>query len=271
MEFVPITIVWEDSPLGIQLKTCVGGKGAYIDSLEIFSPIEAPSPLRIGDLLSKIGSDIVEEYSIQSIFQKLQNVERPVSLTFLRFQLSTSTLSPTSSTPTIQSLDELTWDFRNYLWFKKYLKAKYPENTLALTRRIALWNKLCSCRTWLKCLESLLFLTNENIPMTLLTRIEQFLQMSTKKQTSPYIRHPIGYVPYSTTSSADTMCTSLKICLKQCVESLESNLFDFLQSDMFHRMNSFYIRQYQFIYYSVADLLLSESGRLVLYSILPRK
>jgi hypothetical protein len=115
-------------PIGINLKSCLGGKGAYVDSFykEPFGGV------KIGDILWQINETPLNEISIEEIRQMVKNATGPMKLMFKSFPpLISCDDSDSNDIGMKQRLEcatlQLLHDLRGRSWIKRIIKQTFPE------------------------------------------------------------------------------------------------------------------------------------------------
>lgn len=119
-------------PIGINLRSCLGGKGAYVDSFykEPFGGV------KIGDILWQINDIYLHDISIEEIRQMVKNSTGPMKLIFKSFPpLILSDESENSENNGDSDMKErlesaalhLLHDLRGRSWIKRVIKQSYPE------------------------------------------------------------------------------------------------------------------------------------------------
>lgn len=244
-----IVILLDKESLGINMKSCLGGYGAYVDLVNENRSNENRD-IRVGDLLKEVNSIDVSLFSVAEIYSVLRQAIRPLSIRFWRPEHSASHES---------SVSQVVCDLRNTSWIKK--QQKLISASTNYFELLTIWSRFSLARDWL----NLILLDNsfESAFRQLPTLLQQ---VSTEPSLVPYLNSYDDNMP--------TLHDACRCGLRQFMEDVhrtsafESVANTFLQSDSHARYQAYFIRQPIFYLVPFSSVLKSSSGLLSFASVL---
>lgn len=254
-----IHVCLDGSPLGVNLRSCHGGRGNYVDCYN-GDIREELVELMLGDFLVAVNSVDVSTFSLEGVYSLIHRCPFPINLVFQRRRgaLTHPSVSATAS-PAKFCFSAL---LVKYSWVKKLLKYEARRKGVYTSRpeTLALWNKYFTASCWL---HELMASQEPPLGFTLghLNRLESCLciESPTDKQIDLYhrfqrVRETVGAFLHAQT-------------IQDLVENV---LLRFQRSDFFNRMSAYYHQVPRFVHIPISVLLSTSVGILTLSAISPR-
>lgn len=261
-----------EETFGVSLKTCLGGRGAYVDSYYRADP---GTPLKAeidhivlpGDILQSINEEVIADYTVDVIYTRLSTLSRPIELQFLR--LPTKGLSP-SQELSIKN------DLRNHGWMRKFLRSR-AKSTI---EDIAAWTSYCLAREWYGNLRHHPLL--DSTPATLSLDLKDHDTAPIKPTSLPHkVEKAIKEGVIAVLSSISAQEQDYPDDIPDLFDALQTmqstylqlqrtqELFqEFIDSDIHLQMQAYYYLQPNFTFLSLHAILMMPTGCLLLHSFL---
>lgn len=243
MSFV---ILLDKESLGINLKSCLGGYGAYVDLIDE-NQVEEKRNILVGDLLREVNGINVSLFSVAEVYSVLRQTRRPLSITFWR---------PVAKTSKDLSLSQVVSDLRNTSWIKRQQKIIGASTNNFETLKV--FTSFALAREWLNFL-----LVDSSFESSFRAQPKLLHEIMTEPSLVPYLELCDGNL-------FDVCIVALRQYISdvQRTSVFESLCNTFLQPDSHTRYQAYFIRQPEFVIIPFSTVLKNSLGLLSFATVL---